>query len=258
MECVGQRQVGYRLENGEPFVVTSHVASVTNLIISTESLTGANIEVRHAKNESSMIMDRCGTQTIVILHKFAKVPWLKFRRDNSVMDSELKIAAVNTKPMAIEETGSDEERKTRLRRKKETLGMDDTLEVPLTRGSEGSDARGSGDPVAHPVETSIAQRTAPDLVLWSDEPGGLLVPAQEERKARGKNVPIGPNPAEKATHELTHTSFRNWCSFCVRARAADDPHHRQPHKEPEFPTSWRTTALSRMHLAVNCSRSWTC
>ena len=76
MECVGQRQVGYRLENGEPFVVTWHVANVTNLIMSTESLTGANIEVRHAKNESSMIMDRCGTQRSVILHKFAKVPWL--------------------------------------------------------------------------------------------------------------------------------------------------------------------------------------
>ena len=56
MECVGQRQVGCRLENGEPFVVTWHVANVTNLIISTESLTGANIEVRHAKNWSRMIM----------------------------------------------------------------------------------------------------------------------------------------------------------------------------------------------------------
>ena len=83
---------------------------MTNLIISTESLTGANIEVGHAKNESSMIMDRCGTQTSVILHKFAKVPWLKLRRDTSVTDSDLKIAAVNAKPMAIEEIGSDEER----------------------------------------------------------------------------------------------------------------------------------------------------
>ena len=146
------------------------------------------------------------------------------------MDSDLKIAAVNTKPMAIEETGSEEERQTRLRRKKETLGMVDTLEVPLTRGSEGSDARGSRDPVAHPVETSIAQRTAPDWVLWSDEPGGLLEPAQEERKARGKSVPIGPIRQRKL-----RTSFRNWCSYCVRAGAADDPHHRQPHKEPEFP-----------------------
>ena len=56
---------------------------------------------------------------------------------------------------------------------------------------------------------------------------------QLRRKARGKNVPVGPHPAEEATHE--HTSFRNWCSYCVRASAADDPHHRQPHTEPEFP-----------------------
>ena len=73
------------------------------LIISTESLTGANIEVRHAKNESSM--DRSGTRTSVVLHKFAKVPWLKLRRDNSVMDSDLKIAAVNTKPWPSRRSG---------------------------------------------------------------------------------------------------------------------------------------------------------
>ena len=135
--------------------------------------------------------------------------------------------------------------------------MDDTLGVPLTRGSEGSDARGSRDPVAHPVETSTAQRTAPDLVLWSDEPGGSLEPAQEERKARGKSVPIGPNPAEKGTHELTHTSFRNWCSYCeleLRTIHITDDHT----KSQSFRSSWRTTALCSMHLAVNCSRSWTC
>ena len=83
---------------------------MTNLIISTESLTDANIEVRHAKNESSMIMDRSGTRTSVVLHKFAKVPWLKLRRDTSVLDSDLRMAAVNTKPMAIEELDSNEER----------------------------------------------------------------------------------------------------------------------------------------------------
>ena len=75
LECIGHGQVGYRLDNAEPFVVAWHVANVTNLITSTESLTGANIEVRHAKNESSMIMDRCGIQTSVFLHKFARVPW---------------------------------------------------------------------------------------------------------------------------------------------------------------------------------------
>ena len=86
VECIGQRHVGCRLEKGEPFVVTWHVANVTNLIISTESLIGANIEVRHAKNESSMIMDRAGTRISVVLPKFAKVPWLKLLRHNSVLD----------------------------------------------------------------------------------------------------------------------------------------------------------------------------
>ena len=146
MEFIGQRQVGYRLENGEPTVATWHVANVTNLTISTESLTLANIEVRHAKNESSLILDRCGTRTSVILHKFAKVLWLR-RRDNSILDSDLRIAAVNVKPMVIEEIDSDEERQPRLTRKKETLGMDDALEVHRTHGSEGSAAQGSRDPI---------------------------------------------------------------------------------------------------------------
>ena len=104
-----------------------------------------------------------------------------------------------------------------------TTFTDETM-VHKTHGSASSGARGSTDPISQP-----------DLVLWSDEPGGVLEPAQEERKARGKSVPIGPNAAEKATLELTHTSFRNWCSYCVRARAADDPHHRHPYKELEFP-----------------------
>ena len=111
--------------------------------------------------------------------------------------------------MAIEENDSEEERQARLRKKKETLGMDETMEVHRTHSSANPDARGSTDPIPQPVESSIAQRSTPDLVLWSDEPGRLREPAQEERKARGKSVPIGPNAAEKATHELTHTSFRN-------------------------------------------------
>ena len=58
-----------------------------------------------------------------------------------------------------------------------------------------------------------------------------LVHYSSKLRRKGKSVPISPDPADKATHELTYTSFRNWCGFCVRARAADDPHHRQPDKE---------------------------
>ena len=228
---------------------------MTNLIISNASHTGANIEVMHAKNESSMIMCRSGTRTSVGLHKFAKVPWLKLRRDDTVRDSDLRIAALGTRPMAVEEIDSEEDRQTRLR-KKETLGMDETMEVRKSHPSASSGARGFTDPIPQPVETSKAQHSTPDLVLWSDEPGGGLEPAQEERKARGKSVPIGPNAAEKATHELTHTSFRNWCSYCVRARAAHDPHHRQRHKEQEFPIIMADSCLYRTHQARNCSQSF--
>ena len=35
---------------------------------------------------------------------------VKLRRNNSVLDSDLRIAAVNTKPMAFEEIDSDVER----------------------------------------------------------------------------------------------------------------------------------------------------
>ena len=64
---------------------------------------------------------------------------MKLRRDNIVLDSDLRIAAVNTKPMAFQEIDSDEGRRTRLRRKKETLEMDETVEIHKTHGS---DARG--------------------------------------------------------------------------------------------------------------------
>ena len=157
------------------------------------------------------------------------------RRDDTVLCSDLRIVALGTRPMAIEEIDSEEERQTRLRKKKETLGMDETMEIHKSHASASSGAGGSTDQIPQPVETSIAQRSTPDLVLWRDEPGGVLEPAQEERKARGRSFPIGPNAAEKAMHELTHTSFRNWCSYCVRGRAANDPHHRQAYREPEFP-----------------------
>ena len=193
-----------------------------------------------------------------ILHKFGRVFWLKLRRDNSVMDSDLKIAAVNANPMAIGEIGSDEERRTRLRTKKETLGMDGTVEVLPTRGPKDYEARDSRDPVAHPVETSIAQRTAPDLVLWSDELGRLLEPAQEERKARGRSVQLVQIQLRRL-----RTSSRIRVSVTGAGTACEPElltiHITDNHtKSQSSRSSWRTTAWCRMHLAVNCSRSWTC
>ena len=154
------------------------------------------------------------------------------------MDSDLKIAAVRTKPMAIEEIGSDEERRTRLRRKKETLGMDDNVEVP---GSEGTDARGSRDPVTHP------QRTAPDLVLWSDEPGEY----SNQLRRKGK-------PEERASQLVRIQRRRPTQASEIGVAVACEPEPRTIHitdnhtKSQNSRSSWRTTASCRMHLPVSC------
>ena len=52
---------------------------------------------------------------------------------------------------------------------------------------------------------------------------------------------------ESHARARSHTSFRNWCSYCVRARAADDPHHRQPTKNQSSRSSWPTATFCRTH-----------
>ena len=32
-------------------------------------------------------------------------------------------------------------------------------------------------------------------------------------------------PADVEQHELTNSSFRNWCRHCVRAKGKESPHH---------------------------------
>ena len=130
--------------------------------------------------------------------------------------------------MAIEEVGSGEERQTRLRRKKETLGVDDTLDVPLTRSSEGSDARASRDPVAHPVETSVAQRTAPDLVLWSDEPASQLLHIRQRKLRTSSRTRVSATGAASAC-ELELRTVHITCNHT---------------KSQCFRSSWRTTAFA--------------
>ena len=46
------------------------------------------------------------------------------------------------------------------------------------------------------------------LVEYSNQP-------RKRGSPEGKSVPIGPNAAEKATHEVTLTIFRNRYSYCV-------------------------------------------
>ena len=108
---------------------------------------------------------------------------------------------------------------------------------------------GSRDPVAHPVETSIAQRTAPDLVLWSDERGRLLEPAQEEsqRKERPNWSKSGRELRTSSRTRVSAIGAATACELEPRTIHITDNHT----KSLSSRSSWRTTALCRMHLAVN-------
>ena len=70
-------------------MVTWHVSDVTNLIISTESVKAANIEVRLKTCGSSLVTNRSDTRTSAVLYKFAKVSWVELCRDDTVMDAGL-------------------------------------------------------------------------------------------------------------------------------------------------------------------------
>ena len=61
------------------------------------------------------------------------------------------------------------------RKKTETLGMDEPVEIDKTHGAAFT------DPIPQSLETSIAHRPTPDLVLGSNDLDGVLEIAQEER-----------------------------------------------------------------------------
>ena len=111
-------------------------------------------------NESSMIMDRSGTHPSVVLHSFAMVPWLKLRRDETVLDRELKIAALITTDGNRGHRVGGRERQTRLKkREREALVMDEKIEINKSHAPTSSGARSSTDQIPQPSETSIAQRS---------------------------------------------------------------------------------------------------
>ena len=47
----------------------------------------------------------------------------------------------------------------------------------------------------------------------------------------GKERRLLPSKAVQDLHKLTHLPPAEWCTICVRSRARDDCHHRQPEAE---------------------------
>ena len=51
----------------------------------------------------------------------------------------------------------------------------------------------------------------------------------EAQEPRHKCIPCTPTLEEMDLHDLTHVPYRNWCPFCVKAKAREDAHRR--HKD---------------------------
>ena len=47
---------------------------------------------------------------------------------------------------------------------------------------------------------------------------------EESERAKGMTAPVKVSDKERAEHELTHTKFRAWCPYCVRARGRSTSH----------------------------------
>ena len=58
---------------------------------------------------------------------------------------------------------------------------------------------------------------------------------EEDEASKPKAIwkPVRPTVKEVEEHNLTHMPFRNWCIFCVKGKAKDDPHRRKVKQEEE-------------------------
>ena len=176
--------------------MTWHVSDVTNLIISTESVKAANIEVQLETCGSSLIKNRSDTRTSVVLYKFAKVPWLKLCRDDTVIDAGLQNGTLRAQLTAIENMDSEEERQTRREKKKGSLGLDEPAQVLRAPAVSSSGATQHLSQRYRSLQRSAevrSQHSARDSVEWSAERAAQLTPAQAERKAQGKSLLLCPN-----------------------------------------------------------------
>ena len=60
------------------------------------------------------------------------------------------------------------------------------------------------------------------------EQAGREDEGEEGRRAKGMTAPMKVSDKEREEHELTHTPFRAWCPYCVRARGQfQEPGHQQ-------------------------------
>ena len=59
------------------------------------------------------------------------------------------------------------------------------------------------------------------------------VPNKGKSIAKGIVAPHASSREEREQHNLTHTPYRPWCKYCVKAQAATPRHRRKRGEEPE-------------------------
>ena len=101
-----------------------------------------------------------------------------------------------------------------------------------------------------PRETSIAQRSTPDLVLWSMS----LVEYSNQLRKKGR--------PEARTFPTVRMQRRRPREIGAAAPCEPEPQTihitDNPTKKQSSRSSWLTTALCRTHQARSCSQSWIC
>ena len=104
---------------------------------------------------------------------------------------------------------------------------EEVQEVPtgMGRRRENPDRRGTGAATGD-VGPQMGRREA-----IAEEGLGQGVAAEVEegegeegRRAQAAAIPYTPSRAEREEHEITHTPYRSWCDYCVRARGRNRPH----------------------------------
>ncbi|CAK0841766.1 unnamed protein product [Prorocentrum cordatum] len=189
----GTKNITYVLDNGEEMAITWNVTNVNCLILSASALRRGGATVVIAP-EREMLHTASGGCVDLVMQ--SDVPWLRLRRQAR----GIRAARV---PTAIE------------------VGEPASAAEPATAEEvQPAPAVGPAAADAAPVEARAAPREALRRIP------APLDASEEARPHRSVKVPIGPSDHEKEEHYLTHIPFRSWCSYCTRAAAPDDPHHR--------------------------------
>ena len=61
--------------------------------------------------------------------------------------------------------------------------------------------------------------------------GEMIRAEMEEERVKRMNDPRKPTVQEVEDHNRTHLSYRNWCPFCVQAKAKDLDHRKSIKEE---------------------------